>query len=264
MTPTPTDYSDYTAINYIGDIQGCYDALMDYFAAFPIRDDELYVFVGDYLDRGVQNDEVLAWCLANYERSNLVFLEGNHDRHLRAWTRGESTENAQFEHGTRPQLDASGIDPSDAAKFTDELHLYHYAKHGDTIVIASHGGLDDIPEHKSIIEPREFIRGTGDYRNSDEIDAQFAAAAPAGTYQIHGHRNFNRQPIRVNHSCFNLEGRVEFSGELRSVRLASNEFEIRSIASHHDASDSLIVPNHGANGARPTDTPNTPTASTHN
>lgn len=38
---------------------------------------------------------------------------------------------------------------------------------------------------------------------------------PSNYYQIHGHRNTKQVPIRVNDRVFNLEGRVEFGGNLR-------------------------------------------------
>ena len=64
-----------------------------------------------------------------------------------------------------------------------------------------------------------MIRGTGGYRDADKTDTTFYVEMPSRTYQIHGHRNVEDFPTQVNDACFNLEGRVEFGGELRCVTL---------------------------------------------
>lgn len=55
----PTDVSHYKAVHHIGDIQGSYNPLVAYFETYPLNDNELYIFVGDYLDRGPQNAAVM-------------------------------------------------------------------------------------------------------------------------------------------------------------------------------------------------------------
>ena len=50
----------YKKIVFIGDIHGCYDTLKQY-PDFKdgLKDDTEYIFLGDYIDRGNQNAEVL-------------------------------------------------------------------------------------------------------------------------------------------------------------------------------------------------------------
>ena len=64
----PFDVSEYKRIVFIGDIHGCYDTLMQY-PDFKngLRDDTEYIFLGDYIDRGNQNAEVLHWLFFYYE-----------------------------------------------------------------------------------------------------------------------------------------------------------------------------------------------------
>ena len=62
-----------------GDIHGCYDPLKYYFDKNPFNDNTNYIFCGDYLDRGIQNKEVLEFLISIKDKKNCVFLEGNHE-----------------------------------------------------------------------------------------------------------------------------------------------------------------------------------------
>ena len=68
-----------------GDIHGCYDPLKYYFDKNPFNDNTNYIFCGDYLDRGIQNKEVLEFLISIKDKKNCVFLEGNHEAWLRQY-----------------------------------------------------------------------------------------------------------------------------------------------------------------------------------
>ena len=68
-----------------GDIHGCYDPLKYYFDKNPFNDNTNYIFCGDYLDRGIQNKEVLEFLISIKDKKNCVFLEGNHETWLRQY-----------------------------------------------------------------------------------------------------------------------------------------------------------------------------------
>lgn len=59
--PTPDLTDKYDTIKVIGDVHGCFNSLTD--AILPLDPQTLYVFCGDYLDRGVQNKEMLNWVI---------------------------------------------------------------------------------------------------------------------------------------------------------------------------------------------------------
>ncbi|MBO5371537.1 MAG: hypothetical protein J6A75_02340 [Lachnospiraceae bacterium] len=48
---------------------------------------------------------------------------------------------------------------------------------------------------------------------------KFLKTTEKNCYQIHGHRNTKKLPVRVNDRVFNLEGKVEFGGALRCVQV---------------------------------------------
>ena len=83
----------------------------------------------------------------------------------------------------------------------------------------------------------QFIHGVGAYPDAVNVDNTFYDSHARFVddkgnpeyYQIHGHRNVTREPIKINDSCFNLEGEVEFGGNLRIVTLTANGFMTREI-----------------------------------
>lgn len=49
--------SKYKKIHHIGDLQGCYSVLKEYIKT--IKEDEFYIFLGDYINRGIENGKVI-------------------------------------------------------------------------------------------------------------------------------------------------------------------------------------------------------------
>jgi tRNA splicing ligase len=101
-------------------------------------------------------------------------------------------------------------------------------------------------EKLGLVSAYQLVRGAGRYEESDIADAAFDATTPDGIYQVHGHRNRYKSPTQVNLSCFNLEGSVEFAGELRTVTLRANTFMLRPIQSQVDGLHTLVETMPGA------------------
>ena len=236
----PKNVSAYKAIHHIGDIQGCFDPIREYFETQGIHEDELYVFVGDYLDRGTQNAAVMEWLLDNYHRPNFVFVEGNHEAHLRNWTRGSKARSTQFNQATAVELEAAGISPKKVYGFLYKLREMFFYSYSDKVVLVTHGGLSTLPQNLDYINSVQLVKGSGLYEEADLSDASFVRTTAANVYQVHGHRNRASSPTQVNERCFNLEGKVEFGGELRVVVLDETGFREQSVKSHIDATQTII------------------------
>lgn len=101
----------YNNVKIIGDIQGCYSVLKEAIGS-DLNPKTKYIFAGDILDRGIENKEVLDFMLSIYTKPNVVFIEGNHDTHLRNWAMdtwplkksGKPHIPREFEFKTLPQL----------------------------------------------------------------------------------------------------------------------------------------------------------------
>lgn len=212
----PLDVSEYKAINIIGDIHGCYTALSK-IGDVTKKPDELFVFCGDYIDRGLENAEVIKELLRIYKEPNVCLLEGNHERHLWAWANGGVSKSKEFEMRTRAQLENDNIDKKEVRKLYRALaQCAYYTYHGKTLLI-THGGLSALPENLTLVSTEQMIKGAGSYKDDNVADMAFDKNTNSNTYQIHGHRNMKRVPVSASERCFNLEGDVEAGGCLRTV-----------------------------------------------
>lgn len=222
------DFSRYASVVHIGDIQGCFTVLAGLGGplAEGFRDDTAYVFVGDLLDRGIENDKVMDWFLRNaVHRDNVFLLWGNHEDHINRYALGEDPVSSEFRDRTLPQLERAGIRPEHAEEVVRkarEVLIYDYR--GKKVMV-SHAGLSTVPERPELISLRQYSRGTGFWE--DPVDEQFERNAPEGWTQIHGHRNHGQVDVQATERSFNLEGAVEFGGCLRTATLKPDGWTAR-------------------------------------
>lgn len=220
------DLSAYKAINFFGDIHGCYTALSEMMEKLGctdgrLRDDEFYVFCGDYLDRGLENVETLTYLMSLVEHDNVVMLEGNHERWLDCWAHGKEAKSKTFNHKTAPELEEAGVDKKEVSRFYRRLIPMTYVKDADgRLIYACHGGIPTMPKPFAGISARELVKGIGEYNEADDVNACWEATTGSkdGVYQVHGHRHAKDVTPRPFEHVFSLEGGVEHGGELRVAR----------------------------------------------
>lgn len=216
----PTDLSKYKKIHIIGDIHGCYTALKEYFdMSGGVKSDECYIFVGDYIDRGIENAEVVNWIVEQINYPNMIFLEGNHERWLWMWANDLIARSKEFEFITKPQLDAAKISKKKVRELYRKLGQCCYFTYFDKKFIVTHGGISSIPNNLLTIATEQMIKGVGRYNDIDLVDKSFLDTTDNNTYQVHGHRNIVHSPVQTTDRTFNLEGEIEFGGCLRAVEI---------------------------------------------
>lgn len=66
----------------IGDVHGCYNKFLNILDLINYQDDDEIICVGDYIDRGEQNYEMLRW-IENYP-DNFLLIRGNHEAEFSA------------------------------------------------------------------------------------------------------------------------------------------------------------------------------------
>lgn len=246
----PIDLNAYTSIHHIGDIHGCIESVVEYLLYTfsleartpPYRTKEqalnalrqsnfakdiclqlfhptsYYIFLGDYIDRGVGSGEVVALLLAIMEERNICLLEGNHERWLQKWGRDELGEN-EFSTFSVKDLEQAGLSPKDTHRLYARLRQCAYYTFDNKQVLCTHGGLPTLPDNLALISTRQLIYGSGDYEDMQECAKSFYASTDSSTYQIFGHRNREKHAVRVCERSFALEGGVEFGGCLRACIL---------------------------------------------
>lgn len=214
------DLSHYDSIVHIGDLQGCITVLTGPGGLLEkgLQTNTHYILVGDLLDRGIENAEVMQWVLKNVVNNpHVTLIWGNHEDHLHRWSRGLKAVSQEFGYQTLPQLLQKGITREDAEKVCAkavEVLTYRFGTHQ---VIVSHAGLPTVPDRLERASLRQLSKGTGQW--SDPIDQQFERQAPQPWEQVHGHRNHNDQAIQATTRSFSLEDNVEYGGTLRVATL---------------------------------------------
>ena len=243
--PMLFDYNHYKKIYVIGDIHGCYAPLKAFFDEHPMTEDNAYIFTGDYLDRGIQNKEVLEFMLSIYNNKNVLLLEGNHERWIRMYAEGEPRlfskeekemlkpyvdktywhkydkkriRNRGFRDKTIPQI--ADISKKDLKQFCRRFGQMAYVNFHGRNYYVSHGGTPMLP---SIFIPTEtYIDGTGKYEDVDYLYQYFEMYRSDNDVLIHAHRNVFKYDVKINDHVYNLCDDIEYGGYLRVLEIDEN------------------------------------------
>lgn len=213
------DFSQYESIYVIGDIHGCNTCLQDFIGSINgLMDDTLYIFCGDYIDRGLENAEVIRYLLSIKDKPNVILLEGNHERWLYCWSHDQPTRSQEFERRTRRELDESGLDKKDVSRLYQRLHQCVWFTYRGNDFFVSHGGIAPFNQQDLIKIPTfQMIHGVGNY---EDVPALLEAWSGSDMVNIFGHRNIQDYPVQPeNTHCCLLEGGIEYGGNLRAVRI---------------------------------------------
>jgi predicted phosphodiesterase len=224
----------FKKINHFGDIHGNPEPLKE-FLKDGMQNDEFYIFVGDFVDRGNKNAEVLEFIFSIMGKKNVILLEGNHEIPLRQWANGTKISSGEFNRYTKPELESKNVSMKKTKTLVDMMLKTHFAYEYDgKKVFVTHGGIAKLPKTKYEIPMTQYIRGVGNYEV--EIDRVFTELNRSNEYQIHGHRNIHKFQIRAAENSFNLEGRIEYGEYLRIVTLnKENGFVPIEVKNNHSS-----------------------------
>lgn len=211
----------YDQIICVGDIHGCNTVLekLIYDEKYNIDNDKnLYIFVGDYFDRGIENLEVLNTLFKLQDKKNVILLEGNHEAHWADWAFGEADQRndngmTRFKLTTLKEWQKEYTSDKELAKKLRILYRsmipVFYFKFGDKKYCVNHAGLMTQPVN--LMPAEQYINGHGAYE-SDVASFYELCYERSGTKinQIFGHRGAKRTEHNIP-----LEGQVEFGGHLK-------------------------------------------------
>ncbi len=216
------DISQYRKVHIIGDIHGCYTALKEYMDNYgTYSEEDFYIFLGDYIDRGIENAQVVQFLSEFVSNRNTLLLEGNHERWLWKWANDAVAPSKEFELHTRQELEAAGIDKKQTRVLYRRLgQCAWFTYHGKEYFV-SHAGISMIPDEDRLftIAAEQMIKGVGAYNDVEAVEQAWDRLMPSNCFQVHGHRNTKELPVKASERCFNLEGEVEFGGHLRAIQL---------------------------------------------
>ena len=215
----------YERVRVIGDIHGCYTALQQ--AITPWDEKTLYIFCGDYLERGIENKEMMYEMMRLSTLPNTIMLEGNHERHI-----ANFAFNTKLDHSKRFMKEVvapivKDMTKKDVESLQRELRLFYkslrqcypFSFHGKKYLV-SHGGLSYVP-NMTFISTSTFINGYGAYETdiAKIYDTNYDRGMCQDFIQIHGHRG-----VPDGNYSYCLEGEVEFGGKLKYIDITKDSF----------------------------------------
>lgn len=206
-----TDVNEYKEIKVIGDVHGSHTCLLNAIGE-TLDPQVLYVFVGDYFDRGIENKEVYEFLVNYYNDSNVILIEGNHEKHIWRFINGETITSDYFKESLDEILKTHSIEMvrKNMKKIYYKLRQCFAFTYNNKKYLVTHGGLTSVPS-LTLISTNDMIKGVGGY--DMEVDRIYEENYLLGKcqdfIQIHGHRN----TISTEHSIC-LEDSVEFGGNL--------------------------------------------------
>ena len=215
----------YERVRIIGDIHGCYTALQQ--AITPWDEKTLYIFCGDYLERGIENKEMIYEMMRLSTLPNTIMLEGNHERHI-----ANFAFNTNLDHSKRFMKEVvapivKDMTKKDVESLQRELRLFYkslrqcypFSFHGKKYLV-SHAGLSYVP-NMTFIATSTFINGFGAYETdiAKIYDNNYEKGMCQNFIQIHGHRG-----VPDGNYSYCLEGEVEFGGELKYIDITKDSF----------------------------------------
>lgn len=211
------DVNEYKKVIIIGDIHSCAEPLKEVLKDFS--EENLYVFVGDYFDRGIQSVETFKIILDLLEKPNVILIEGNHENNsVKKFIYDEEKYTKSFDETTlQPLLKEFELDYIKAGlkKIYKRLRQCFAFEFRGKKFLCTHGGLPLVPK-LTLVSAREMIKGVGRYET--EIGEIYSENYKKGLcqdfIQVHGHRGINDGEY-----SYCLEGRVEFGGELKVLTI---------------------------------------------
>ena len=164
------DMNKYDKVHIFGDIHGCLNPLKMYFENHTYSENEMYIFCGDYTDKGLQNKETLEFLMGLSEKRNTLFLEGNHEGWVNYYANDEveNIKSKTFLHKTMPEI--IDMDKKELRSFYRKIGQMAYFEFDNKKYFVTHGGLSYMSERLVLVATDQMIHGVGDYNvNIDEV-----------------------------------------------------------------------------------------------
>jgi predicted kinase/predicted phosphodiesterase len=227
--PTP-DWSKYSRIYVIGDIQGCSDEL-NLFLKEADYNNAMFVFLGDLTDRGPKNLETIRTVneLKKKLKHRCILVKGNHDVYSTQYFNDEEVLKEHFSK-TKQEYDEANIkqkETADLVKFYHKFCWYQIATFFGNKFFFTHGGIDRVVDNFAFYTGRQYVRGVGERSSCYKCDASFSEDSlknhEAKAWSFHGHRNPEKNHFLTTPRTYVLESQVEFDGFLSVLEIVPNK-----------------------------------------
>jgi len=157
----------------IGDIHGCYERLKTLLEKLHIKNNDMLIFLGDYIDRGTDSKKVVEEVINLKSQYHIITLLGNHEKMLldilqkslpiEMWlfNGGETT---LLSYGIKKYNISSDLFPPEHIEFFKSLLPYYEM---DNYIFVHAGLKPNIPLEKQSIDDLVWIRDEFIYSDCD-------------------------------------------------------------------------------------------------
>ena len=229
--------SESGPFDIIGDVHGCYDELEQLLdgLGYVLTGDEANVslshpqgrravFVGDLVDRGPKNPEVLRLVMSAVAAGTALCVAGNHDVKLSRKLRGKDVKVTHGLAESLAQLESTSAEfKRDAAAFLDGL-VSHYVFDGGKLVVA-HAGLKEDMHGRGSGAVRQFCMYGETTGETDEfglpVRYNWAQDYRGRAMVVYGHTPVPSAEWLNNTIC--LDTGCVFGGNLTALRYPERE-----------------------------------------
>lgn len=219
------DFSNYSNIRVFPDIHGNYQVIKNYFDEYLEDENTLYIFVGDYIDRGDEPKEVIEFLLNNISKSNFIFLLGNHDVRLIRYAHKLNVDGSrEFTESTLTKLPDDFEFYKRIRRIANKIKPYTYFTFHNKTYFINHAGIrkmtPNIPTSNltGVVTqlPYEYYRTVGEEWKVNHPEV----------IQIFGHRNVTPckldDRVKINDNCYCIECNVEWGNEMSVLTIDKN------------------------------------------
>ena len=146
FVPNKND-SPYKRVLAVGDVHASFDKLLSLWKKLSVTDDDLVIFLGDYLyGLGNKNIETLRWLIEHKKKKNIIFLRGNVDEiylHFLFDKQGAllSNRNKGVAREIKRAAQKEPNLPNEIFDFLNNLPLYHSMTIGGRKIFFCHAGI---------------------------------------------------------------------------------------------------------------------------
>lgn len=141
----PVNDTPYKRILAIGDVHGCFNNLISLWEKIAVTPDDLVIFLGDYVEDGDQNVNVLRWLMEKTKSKNIIALRGNVDDLFLEAFDAPNIINDRWSDAAKELYNAAKTEHSLAIKVYDFLKstpYWHRMQIGGRDYIFCHAGIN--------------------------------------------------------------------------------------------------------------------------
>ncbi len=217
----------------IGDIHGCFLEFLEMIQKIKDRygEDTLIISVGDTVDRGDYNLEVIELCFELKEKGNFIEVQSNHNLKLYRWFRGK---NVNISYGMKKTVDQILSLPEEKREILRERYIRYYETLplyliiNDRVVVA-HAGIKDEMIGKTGKKVKDFViygETTGRFTEEgfpERIDwTKERKITDSSPKIIYGHVVFKKPYI--NNLCYGIDTGCVLGNMLTGYNPFKDEF----------------------------------------